>query len=55
MDVLQELENFFNEFNQNNDNFNIDTIRIEFDKQHKKEKLEQFGNWKQINKNDRKY
>jgi hypothetical protein len=54
MDILAELENFIKEFNQNNNEyFNIDTIRIEFDKQHKKDKLLQFGNWKKINKNDR--
>jgi len=55
MNILQELENFINEFNQNNDeNFAIDSIRIEFQKQHKKEKLEQLGNWNKINVNDRK-
>jgi len=55
MDVLEELEDFIKEFNQdNNEDFNIDTIRIEFDKQHKKDKLLQFGNWKKINKNDRR-
>ena len=33
MDILAELENFIKEFNQNNDeDFHIDTIRIEFDK-----------------------
>ena len=55
MDTLAELEDFIKEFNQNNDeSFNIDTIRIEFDKQHKKDKLLHFGNWKKINKNDRR-
>ena len=55
MNTLQELENFINEFNiNNNEDFAIDTIRIDFSKQHKKENLEQLGNWKKINKNDKK-
>ncbi|WP_323652412.1 hypothetical protein [Aliarcobacter butzleri] len=55
MNILQELENFINEFNLNNDeDFAIDTIRIDFSKQHKKENLEQLGKWKKINKNDKK-
>ncbi len=52
MNILQELENFINEFNQNNDeDFKIDSIRIDFSKQHKKENLEQLGNWKKLQKN----
>lgn len=55
MNTLKELYNFINEFNQkHNEDFEIDTIRIEFNKQYKKEKLEQLGTWKKINKNDRK-
>ncbi|MDK2050930.1 hypothetical protein [Aliarcobacter butzleri] len=55
MNILQELENFINEFNSNNDeDFQIDSIRIDFSKQHKKENLEQLGNWKKINKNDKR-
>lgn len=55
MNVLQELENFINEFNlNNNEDFVIDTIRIDFSKQHKKENLELLGNWKKINKNDKR-
>jgi hypothetical protein len=55
MNTLQEIENFINEFNLNNDeDFAIDTIRIDFSKQHKKENLEQLGSWKKINKNDKK-
>ncbi len=55
MNVLQELENFINEFNlNNNEDFAIDTIRINFSKQHKKDNLELLGNWKKINKNDKK-
>jgi hypothetical protein len=55
MNILQEIESFINEFNQkNNEDFAIDSIRIDFSKQHKKENLEQLGNWKKINKNDKK-
>lgn len=55
MNTLQELENFINEFNlNNNEDFAIDSIRIDFSKQHKKENFEQLGNWKKINKNDKK-
>jgi len=51
-DVLTELEEFINEFNQNNnEDFNIDSIRIDFDKQYHKEKLYQLGEWKQLLKN----
>lgn len=52
MNTLQELENFINEFNLNNDeDFKVDSIRIEFQKQYKKEKLEKLGNWKKLTKN----
>lgn len=55
MNTLQELENFINEFNLNNDeDFAIDSIRIDFSKQYKKENLDQLGKWKKINKNDKK-
>jgi len=55
MNILQELEDFINEFNQNNkENFAIDTIRIEYSKQHKKQKLEHLGNWSKINANDKR-
>jgi len=52
MNVLNELENFINEFNLNSEeNFSIDSIRIDFSKQHKKEQLEQLGEWKKLQKN----
>ena len=52
MKILQELEQFINEFNQNNnENFMIDSIRIEFQKQYKKEKLDCLGNWNKLQKN----
>ena len=44
IDILQELENFINEFNQdNNEDFNIDSIRVEFSKQYKLHKLKELG------------
>lgn len=55
MNILAEIQNLINEFNSNNnENFDVDSIRIEFSKQHKKEKLEQLGRWKRINSNDKK-
>jgi len=55
MNILTELENFINEFNTNsNEDFAIDTIRVEYSKQHKKSKLDNLGKWKKINANDRK-
>ena len=52
MNVLQEIQDFINEFNTNNDeNFIIDSIRINFSKQHKKDKLEELGNWQRLQKN----
>ena len=52
MNILQELEDFINEFNQDNDeDFSIDSIRVEFQKQHKQEGLKELGNWSKIKKN----
>lgn len=52
MDILQELEDFITEFNQSHDeDFAIDSIRIEFQKQHKREKLNKLGEWKKVGKN----
>jgi hypothetical protein len=54
MNTLQEIESFINEFNQNNnEEFAIDSIRIEFQKQHKKQKLDELGKWRKISKNDK--
>ncbi len=53
MNILTELENFINEFNKLNDeNFRIDSIRIEFDKQYKLTPLKELGNWSKIDKNN---
>ena len=52
MNILEELEDFINEFNSSNDeDFNIDTVRIEFSKQYKKEQLEKVGTWEKLKKN----
>lgn len=52
MNILQELEDFINEFNKdNNEDFSIDSIRVEFSKQHKKEELEKLGSWQKLAKN----
>ncbi|RXI25061.1 hypothetical protein [Aliarcobacter trophiarum] len=55
MNVLEELENYINEFNKNNQiEFSIDTIRIDFKKQYKLSKLEGLGEWKKIDKKDKR-
>jgi hypothetical protein len=47
--ILQEIENFLNDFNTSNGiDLAIDTIRIEFSKQHKKEALNSLGHWHKI-------
>jgi len=52
MDVLQELEDFITEFNfKEDEDFMIDSIRVEFSKQYKLEKLQSLGNWKKLHKN----
>ena len=51
MSILSQLEDYIKEFNFD---FQIDTIRIDFSKQHKKEQLEKLGRWKKINKNDKR-
>lgn len=52
MNILQELEDFINDFNQNEEiEFGIDSIRIEFQKQHKLESLKEIGSWKKVGKN----
>lgn len=55
MNILAELEDFIHEFNQqNNEKFNIDSIRVEFSKQYKLNPLKELGNWNKIHKNDQK-
>ena len=55
MNPLSEIEAFINEFNQNSDeDFAIDSIRIEFQKQYKLEKLQEVGKWHKINAKDKK-
>lgn len=55
MNILAEIEKLINEFNlTNNENLDVDSIRIEFSKQYKLEQLQEVGNWKKINKNDKR-
>jgi len=52
MDILAELEEFINEFNKLRDaDFSIDTIRVEFKKQHKLKELHKLGIWSKLKKN----
>ena len=52
MKIMEELEAFINDFNSSHDEaFNIDSIRIEFSKQHKLEELKKLGKWCKVEKN----
>lgn len=52
LNILEELENYIDEFNQdNNEEFDIDSIRVEFSKQHKLENLRKLGEWSKLEKN----
>jgi len=52
MEILQELEAFISEFNQDNSvEFSIDSVRVGFSKQHKKQELDELGKWKKLQKN----
>ena len=52
MNILQELEEFINDFNSLNDeDFNIDSIRVEFSKQYKLSQLKEIGKWTKIKNN----
>ena len=54
VDVLKELEDFINEFNNDRDeDIDIDSIRIEFNKTTKLEKLKELGKWSKVSKNDK--
>lgn len=52
MNILQELEDFINDFNSLNDeDFSIDSIRVEFSKQYKLEQIQSVGSWNKLAKN----
>ena len=52
MNILKELEDFIQDFNTLNDeDFNIDSIRVEFSKQYKLEELKKVGEWTKLKKN----
>ena len=47
--ILAEIQEFLNDFNKANEtDLDIDTIRIEFSKEHKKKDLEALGRWHKI-------
>ncbi|MCX6072729.1 MAG: hypothetical protein NTY39_00210 [Campylobacterales bacterium] len=47
--ILEEIENFLNDFNQDHGiDFAIDTIRIQFNKEHKLKHLQKLGAWNKI-------
>ncbi len=49
VDILDQIQGFIEEFNSsNNCTFSIDTIRIDFDKQHKLDDLKKMGEWERI-------
>lgn len=51
-ELLQEIENYLSEFNKAHGlDLAIDTIRIEFSKQHKKDALDRLGRWRKITPN----
>lgn len=51
MNALQEVEDYINNFNKRNDeDLNIDSIRVEFQKQHKLEALKKLGIWNKLQK-----
>lgn len=47
--ILEAIENYLDEFNQTHEmNLAIDTIRIDFQKQHKKKALDDLGKWHKV-------
>ncbi|NQY24924.1 MAG: hypothetical protein HRT41_12905 [Campylobacteraceae bacterium] len=52
MNILEEIEELLKDFNHNtNEEFNIDSIRITFNKRYKINKIKNSGNWKKLQKN----
>lgn len=51
-ELLQEIENYLSEFNKDHGlDLAIDTIRIDFQKQYKKDALDRLGRWRKITLN----
>lgn len=47
--ILQEIENYLNDFNNTHGiDLAIDTIRVQFNKEHKLEKLRSLGKWSKV-------
>jgi len=52
MNTLKELQNHIEKFNkENNTKLSIDSIRIEFRKEHKLKKIKELGKWNRLKKN----
>lgn len=52
MDILAEIEDYINTYNiSHSSDFMIDTLRVEFSKQHKLDKLKRVGKWHKLKKN----
>lgn len=55
MNILTEIEQFISSFNEKEEeDFSIDSIRVNFSKQHKLEQLKEVGNWHKISTNDKR-
>jgi hypothetical protein len=53
MDILTTLTNYLQEYNiDNNKNYTIDTIRINYKKSYKQSKLNQLGEWTKLKTNE---
>jgi len=53
MDIVERLQKYIEEFNKNKSTrFDIDTIRIEFNKTHTLTKLNDLGEWRQLREHD---
>ncbi len=52
MNILQHLCSYINEFNsREEESFGVDSIRVEFSKEHKLKELNSVGSWSKIKKN----
>jgi len=52
MNILADLENYIHAFNADEDiNFRIDSIRIEYQKRYKQSRLNELGKWAKLQKN----
>lgn len=55
MNILTEIEQFISSFNEKEEeDFSIDSIRVNFSKEYKLEQLKEVGNWHKISANDKR-